>query len=162
MKYVLEELIERFEPPFVGWASVKPDVFETLDLWDVWTLDLSETASRYEVGSPSIISFIGATAAVQLLLDTGTPKIERRILQLTDHLIEEMERLGFKSQTPKDRKCRSGITNFLTDRPEERVKQLLETGIIVSARSHGIRVSPHFYNTEEEVDRFVTELSSIN
>ncbi len=156
---VRKELVERFEPPFVGWASVKPEVFETIDLWDIWSLDLSETASRFEVGSPSIISFLGAAAAVQLLLDVGVAKIERRILQLTEYLVDEMEQLGFRSQTPKDRKCRSGITNFLIDRPEERVKQLLKKGIIVSARAHGIRVSPHFYNTEEEIDRFIAELS---
>jgi selenocysteine lyase/cysteine desulfurase len=158
--YVRKELIERFEPPFVGWASVKPEVFETIDLWDIWTLDLSETASRFEVGSPSIISFIGAAVAVQLLLDVGIANIERHILQLTKHLIDEMEQLGFKSQTPKHQKCRSGITNFLIDRPEERVEQLLKKGIIVSARAHGIRVSPHFYNTKEEIGRFIAELSS--
>ncbi len=158
--YVRRELIERFEPPFVGWASVKPEVFETIDLWDIWTLDLSETASRFEVGSPSIISLIGAAAAVQLLLDVGIANIERRILQLTENLLEKVEQLGFKSQTPKDQKCRAGIINFLIDKPEERVEQLLKKGIIVSARSHGIRVSPHFYNTEEEIDRFIIELSS--
>jgi cysteine desulfurase/selenocysteine lyase len=157
--YVRKELVERFEPPFVGWASVKPEVFETIDLWDIWALDLSETASRFEVGSPSIISFIGAAAAIQLLLDVGMANIERRILQLTEYLIDEMEQLGLKSQTHKDQKCRSGITNFLIDRPEKRVEQLLKKGVIVSARAHGIRVSPHFYNTEEETDRFVAELS---
>jgi cysteine desulfurase/selenocysteine lyase len=158
--YVRKELVEKFEPPFVGWASAKPEVFETIDLWDIWTLDLSETASRFEVGSPSIISFIGASAAIQLLLNVGIASIEWRILHLTEHLIDEMERHGFKSQTPRDEECRSGITNFLIDRPEERVEQLFKKGIMVSARAHGIRVSPHFYNTEEEIDRFVTQLSS--
>jgi len=158
--HVRKELIERSEPPFVGWASVKPEVFETIDLWDIWTLDLSETASRFEVGSPSIISFIGASAAIQLLLNVGMASIERRILHLTERLMDEMDQRGFTSQTPRDEECRSGITNFLIDRPEERVEQLLKKGIIVSARAHGIRVSPHFYNTEEEIDRFVTELSS--
>lgn len=60
--YVKEEFIENFEPPFVGWASVKQEVFETLDFWDIWSLRLSENASRFEVGSPSTISFVGATA----------------------------------------------------------------------------------------------------
>ncbi len=158
--YMRKELVEEFEPPFVGWASVKQEIFETIDLWDVWSLDLSETASRFEVGSPSIISFIGAAAAIQLLLNVGIASIERRILHLTEHLMDEMEQRGFKSQTPRDQECRSGITNFVIDRPEERVEQLLKKGIIVSARANGIRVSPHFYNTEEEIDRFVAELSS--
>jgi len=58
--YVKDELIEKFEPPFVGWASVKDEVFETIDFWDIWSLKLSETASRFEVGSPSFISLTGA------------------------------------------------------------------------------------------------------
>ena len=53
---------------------------------------------------------------------------------------------------------RSGIVNFLTDKPMERVEQLAKKGIIVSARANGIRVSPHFYNTEEEIDQLVSEL----
>ncbi|MEM2093038.1 MAG: aminotransferase class V-fold PLP-dependent enzyme [Candidatus Bathyarchaeia archaeon] len=69
--YVKEELIENFEPPFIGWASVKPEVFETLDLWDIWNLRLSENASRFEVGSPSAISFIGASEAIKMLLKLG-------------------------------------------------------------------------------------------
>ena len=157
--YVDEDLVERFEPPFVGWASVKPEVFETVDLWDVWSLKLSETASRFEVGEPSIISFAGAAAALQQLLDAGITSIERRILRLTDHLIKAVKELGFRLQTPEDAECRSGIVNFLIDDPKEKVENLRKKGIVVSARAQGIRVSPHFYNTEEEIDRLLTELT---
>lgn len=156
--YVRKELIQKFEPPFIGWASVKPEVFETIDFWDIWTLKLSETASRFEVGSPSIHSLIGATAAVQLLLDIGISNIEKRVLALTAHLIQAVKELGLRLQTPEETECRSGIVNFLIDEPERRVKELSKKGIIVSARAHGIRVSPHFYNTEEEIDQLIKEL----
>ncbi len=156
--YVRKELIEKFEPPFIGWASVKQEVFETLDFWDIWTLKLSETASRFEVGSPSIHSLIGATAAVELLLDVGISNIEKRVLALTSRLIEAVKERGLKLQTPEEPACRSGIVNFLIDKPERRVKELSKKDIIVSARAHGIRVSPHFYNTAEEIDQLVREL----
>jgi len=156
--YVKEELIEEFEPPFVGWRSVKEEVFETLDFWDIWSLRLSETASRFEVGSPSFISFVGANEALKMLLNIGIENIEARIIKLTDHLIEAVKSLGLKLQTPEERLYRSGIVNFKIEKAQEITQKLGEKGIVVSARAHGIRVSPHFYNTEEEIDKLVEEI----
>jgi len=156
--YVKDELVEKFEPPFVGWASVKDEVFETIDFWDIWSLKLSETASRFEVGSPSFISLVGATEALKMVLDIGVENIERRILKLTDHLIDAVKGLGLKLQTPEELQCRSGIVNFKIDKPQEVAEKLKNKGIVVSARSHGIRVSPHFYNTEEEIDKLIEEI----
>jgi len=158
--YLKEELIEKFEPPFVGWASVKQEIFDTEDSWDIWSLELSETASRFEIGSPSFISFVGAREALKMLLDFGIEKIERRILKLTDHLISAIKDSGLKLQTPEEVSCRSGIVNFKIDTPRKVVEDLKHKGIIVSARGNGIRVSPHFYNTEEEIDRFMEEVRS--
>jgi len=157
--YLRQGLIDEFEPPFIGWASVKPEVFETIEFWDIWNLQLATTASRFEVGWPSVYSLVGAAVAVKLLLDAGIPNIEKRVLALTSRLIDAVKQRGLKLQTPEEPlECRSGVVNFLIDRPQERVERLEEKGIIVSARAHGIRVSPHFYNTEEEIDRLIDEL----
>jgi len=156
--YVKEELIERFEPPFVGWASVEPEVFETVDFWDIWSLRLSETASRFEVGSPSFISLVGATEALKMVLNLGVESIERRILKLTNHLIESVKNLGLKLQTPEEPQYRSGVVNFKIDKPKEVAESLSHKDIIISARAHGLRVSPHFYNTEEEIDKLIAEI----
>ena len=158
--YVKGELIEKFEPPFVGWASVKPEVFDTIDFWDIWSLRLSETASRFEVGSPSFISLTGATEALKMVLNFGIENIQKRILKLTDHLIESVKSLGFKLQTPEEPQYRSGVVNFKIDNPKEVAESLNRKGIIVSARVHGLRVSPHFYNTEEEIDKFMEEIKN--
>jgi selenocysteine lyase/cysteine desulfurase len=156
--YVKDELIEEFEPPFVGWASVKQEVFDTIDFWDIWNLKLSETASRFEVGSPSFISLTGATEALKLLLNIDIENVQKRILKLTNHLIESVKNLDLKLQTPQEPQYRSGIVNFKIDKSKELVESLNRKGIVVSARSHGLRVSPHFYNTEEEIDKFVEEV----
>jgi selenocysteine lyase/cysteine desulfurase len=156
--YVRRELIEKLEPPFVGWASVEPEVFETIDFWDIWSLKLPTRASRFEIGSPSYMSFIGATEALKILLDFGIGNIEKRILKLTDHLIRGLKDLGLRLQTPEEAQCRSGIVLTKTDKPRELAEDLRKKGIIASARAHGLRVSPHFYNTEEEVDRLVEEV----
>ena len=160
--YVKRELVEKFEPPLVGWLSVKPEVFETIDFWDIWSLKLSETASRFEVGTPSFISIAGIIQALKMFLDFGMENIERRILKLTDYLIETVKDLGLKLQTPEEKQYRSGIVNFKISNPKELAEKLNGKNIVVSARSHGIRVSPHFYNVEEEVDTLMEEVKRWN
>ena len=155
--YVKDELIEKFEPPFVGWASVKQEMFDTADFYDIWNLNLSKTASRFEVGTPCTISFVGAAEAMKMLLHYGIENVRKRIMKLTDHLIEAVEDLGLKLQTPKEKQCRSGIVNFKINRPQKLVEKLEKKGIVVSVRANGIRVSPHYYNTEEEVDVLTKE-----
>ena len=160
--YVKRELVEKFEPPLVGWLSVKPEVFETIDFWDIWSLKLSETASRFEVGTPSFISIAGIIQALKMFLDFGMENVERRILKLTDYLIETVKDLGLKLQTPEEKQYRSGIVNFKISNPKELAEKLNGKNIVVSARSHGIRVSPHFYNVEEEIDALMEEVKRWN
>jgi cysteine desulfurase/selenocysteine lyase len=156
--FVKDELIEKFEPPYVGWASVNQEVFETVDLYDIRNLSLSKTASRFEVGSPCTMGFIGAAEAMKILLDFGIENVRSRILGLTDHLMGRVEDMGLELQTPKEKQCRSGIVNFKINRPQKVAEMLTKKGIIVSARANGIRVSPHFYNTEEEIDALTEEI----
>ena len=155
--YVKDELIEKFEPPFVGWASVKQETFDTADFYDIWNLNLSKTASRFEVGSPCNISLVGAREAMKMLLSYGIENVRKRIVKLTDRVIEDAEDLGLKLQTPIEKQCRSGIVNFRIDEPQRLVEKLGKKGIVVSARANGVRVSPHFYNTEEEIDSLMKE-----
>jgi len=159
--YVKNDLIKKFEPPFAGWASVKQEVFETIDFWDIWSLRLSKTASRFEVGSPSFISLVGAEQALKMLLSIGIDTIQSRIIKLTDYLRENIKNMDLKLQTPEEKQYRSGIVNFKINRAQEITRKLAEKGIVVSARAHGIRVSPHFYNTEEEIDKLVEEIRKI-
>jgi len=155
--YVRDELIEKFEPPFVGWASVDQKIFETVDFWNIWNLGLSKTASRFEAGSPSILSLAGAAESMNILLDFGIENVNERILALTDHLIDNIKDLKLELQTPEEKQHRSGIVNFKIKNPQKVAEKLGEKDIIISARANGIRVSPHFYNTEEEIDKLTEE-----
>lgn len=155
--YVKDELIEKLEPPFIGWASVPPETFETPDFQDVWNLNLSKTASRFEIGTPCTISLVGAREAMKMLLHYGIENVRRKIIKLTDHLIEAVEYQGLKLQTPKEKQCRSGIVNFKINEPEKLAQKLEKKGIIVSVSAQGIRVSPHYYNTTDDIDRLMDE-----
>jgi len=156
--YVKDELIGKLEPPFVGWASVDQGMYETADFYDIWNLNLSKTASRFEVGSPSTMSFVGAAEAMKMLLGVGTDKVKTRITKLTDLVIDSVKDLGLELQTPEEKSCRSGIVNFRISKPLKLVERLGRKKIIVSARAQGIRVSPHYYNTEEEIDKLMEEV----
>ena len=159
--YVKDDLIEKFEPPFAGWASVKPETFETADFYDIWNMNLSKTASRFEVGSLSEISCVGAFEGMKMLLDYGAENVRKRIVKVTDDLIDSIKDLGYELQTPEDKQCRSGIVNFRVKEPEQIVEKLRKRNIIVSARANGLRVSPHYYNTEEEVDGLMAEVKKL-
>jgi len=159
--YVKDELIEKFEPPFVGWASVNQEIFETVGMYDIYEMPLAKTASRFEAGTPSYPSLTAADTAMKMLLDYGVENIHKRIVLLTDHLIENIKRLRLEVQTPLEKHYRSGIVNFKIREPGKVVEKLKKKGIVVSARDDGIRVSPHFYNTETEIDKLVKEIKAV-
>jgi selenocysteine lyase/cysteine desulfurase len=69
-------------------------------------------------------------------------EVEKRILDLTDLLIEKIKGLGLELQTPEEPEHQSGIVNFKTSNPAERARKLAEKGFIVSARSHEIEFHP--------------------
>jgi cysteine desulfurase/selenocysteine lyase len=93
-----------------------------------------------------------------MLLDVGTERIKTRIAKLTDHVIDSAKDLGLKLQTPEEKSCRSGIVNFKVSKPLKLVERLRKKKIVVSARAQGIRVSPHYYNSEEELDKLMDEV----
>jgi cysteine desulfurase/selenocysteine lyase len=98
---------------------------------------------------------------MKMLLSYGTENVKKRIVKVTDHLIDSVKDLGFGLQTPEEKQCRSGIVNFRVDKPQQLSEKLQKKGIVVCARANGIRVSPHFYNTEEEIDRLTEEIKRL-
>lgn len=156
--YVRRDLINEFYPPFVGWVSVKMKSSQSFDLFRI---ALHKTARKFQAGSLSSLSFVGAEAALNLILRTGVERIEKRVLTLTSRLIEGLEDVGVKIQSPVEPEYRSGIVNFKVNNEQEVLSKLVKDKFIVSLRGGGIRVSPHFYNTIDEVDSFVSKLKSL-
>lgn len=159
--YVRKELIERFDPPFIGWGSVNPEVFETIQFWEIRKLKLSLTASRFEIGSPSFIGYVGARTAIRLLLGVGIENIRKRVSGLTEFLMDSIEDLGYQLTSSREPQHRSGIVHFLIEDAKVKADKLKNKNIIVSARSKGLRVSPHFYNTKEEIGLLIQELKTV-
>jgi selenocysteine lyase/cysteine desulfurase len=158
--YVRKELLDRVEPVLLGWHSVSdPLNFEKLHF------TLANSARRFEEGSHNGLSIYGLGGAVELLLEVGVERIARRILQLTDRLIEGLKQLGLPIHNSLDPKFRSGIVMFSLpgDKTGEELgrleRHLFSKKIYTSIRCGCIRLSPHFYNSEEEIETVLKEIS---
>lgn len=153
--YISKNKLERLTNTNVGWASVvNPREFLDYDL------TMKPDATRFEEGSYNSIGLYGLKAAIELLLEVGPSTIERRVLELTSKLITGLEDKGYSVTTPKNDSERAGIVIFETNRhtPTEIVDLLQDNKIITAERGTGVRVSPHFYNSEAEIERLLEVL----
>lgn len=148
--YCRHELIEQFEPVYLGWQSDA----ERFD-YTFREYRLAPTAQRFMYGNTSIAAAHAFQAGVQYINRFGVKNIESRNRYLADRLIAGLEPLGVRFLSPLEEKYRSGIINFVPRNAKAVQEAAAVEGIIVSVREGGVRVSPHFYNTEEEIDQFV-------
>jgi cysteine desulfurase/selenocysteine lyase len=154
--FVRRERLSRLEPVMSGWRSV-------VDRDDYYCYDspLRSTGERFEPGSLNNVGLLGMEAAMDLLLDVGLGEIEGRILALTDSLIKNLQNRACVITTPMaDRRERSGIVCFRHPElaPEALAQQFQAADVVVSQRGDVIRVSPHFYNTQEDLARLLDAL----
>jgi selenocysteine lyase/cysteine desulfurase len=127
-------------------------------------INMSNSARRFELGTPHFPNIIALNAAVRYISKIGIRGIERRILKLSDYLIDSLGDLKLEILSPiEERKHRSGIILFKARKkmPREIVNELEKRKIIVSQRGVGIRVSTHFYNNEQDVDKLMIGLKEI-
>lgn len=153
--HVSDRALDRIRPPVVGWLSVTdPFAFD-------YRLTLPDTADRYEPGSEDVIGIAGLGAAAELFLEHGTRQVEDRLLSLTDRLCDGLRAANCEIVTPRTGPERSGIVIFRSPRtaPEDLHARLAAVGVRCAVRNGGIRFSPHFYNTEDEVDRAVAAIA---
>lgn len=173
--YIKRDLIKGIEPTYVGLESL--DNGEEDELWErivqglPFVSDyraLADTAKRFEYGSMSSALFRSLAASLRYLQDLGSVWIETRIAHLTDYLFQRLEEEGHEVLTPRDWEKRAGIVLFqpgigLKDKQtrEEFVKRLIGAGVYVNIRSGGVRVSCHFFNTEEDLERLLEAVVSL-
>jgi len=150
--YIKKDLIEEFDPPYIGWFSLKNE--EDFDKPGVNKIELADSARRFETGGTSFALIMGLKKSLEILLDIGIDNIEKRVLKLSKYVIDNAENV----QTPHNEKKRAGIVNIKHPNSEEVVEKLKEKKILVSARMDGIRVSTHFWNTEEDIDTLLENI----
>ena len=147
--YCRRELLEKITPPMAGCISVVG--------WEDWRdydLTFLPSAARFELGGYNLVGMAGLLAAVELLLEVGVEAIHAHTLHLTDLLAADLQRRGYRVVSNREPARRSAILSFaVPGDPHEAHARLQAAGVAVSLRERYIRVSPHGYNTEEEVAR---------
>jgi selenocysteine lyase/cysteine desulfurase len=154
--YVNRQVMEWITPSEVGWTTVRH--------WSDFSrreLSWRDDARRYECGTLNTAGIYGLGAAVNLLLEVGIPNIAERVLDLTDRLRSGLLAQGHSVFGPRVREEASGIVSFVPRQgtAEHLLNLFLAHGVQVAARGGMVRIAPHFYNTEGEIDR-VLELAS--
>jgi selenocysteine lyase/cysteine desulfurase len=100
--------------------------------------------------------------SIALLHEVGITSVQTRIHSLVDRMIDGLKRnTRLQVKSCLEEAFRSGIVNLACREPDLVTKRLLERGIVISVRGGGLRISPHFYNTEGEIDKLVSELNTI-
>jgi cysteine desulfurase / selenocysteine lyase len=154
--YVRAELMDQLQPgAYVGTTSTV-DPFNFLD----YNFTLRPTADRFDLGTPNVPGLAALHAALGLLLEVGSTLIAEHILALTDTLIEDLHERGYKVLSNLEQQHRSGIVIVEVDDPQAAYERLLAANVLTSVRGQGLRVSPHFYNSEEDVLRVGEVLGS--
>lgn len=156
--YIRKELIDRLRATSVGWHSVVDALkFHEIDL------TLTPDASRFEGGTQNTVGQIGLGVSLHMLMEVGAEKCARRLIELTDIACERLAGCGAEILSDRsDEKHKSGIVTFtLPGRdPVEIRHQCFEQGVLISCRAGRLRISPHIYNNEEDIDRLVDALGS--
>jgi len=154
--YVRRDLIGSLEPVDAGWLSQEhPFEFGARDL------NYRRTADRFQSGTWSIPSVYAAIEGMRIILEVGPAAIEERIRTLTGRALEGIEERGLRTATPSDPAKRGAIVSVATADSASAERELRKMGIIASARGNYLRLCIHFYNTEDEVDRAIDALSSM-
>lgn len=153
--YLRPEHLDLLKPVGVGWNSVVG-----AHDFSVIQADWRKDATRYEGGSQNMVGMIALGESLKLLNRFGQAALGERIVQITTYACRRLQEIGAEIHVNRQPGHESGIVLFdLPGRdPQALRKDCLDAGIVLSHRAGRLRISPHAYNTEEEVDRLIEVL----
>ena len=149
--YVKDKLITQLEPTSTGWFA-QEDVMAL----DIYAHTPSPTARRFESGTPPNPNLYAALAGMNLIQRIGIEDIHNHLTTLTTAIKSSAIEQGFQISTPKEHGAMIALKSNDVD---SLVEELAKDDIIVSSRDSNLRISPHFYNSLEDIDRLMTKLA---
>ena len=154
--YVRPDLAEVLEPTLVGWqAHARPFGFEP-------ELEYADGSVRFLTGTPNVPALYAATAGYDLIEEIGVERIRENSVRQTQLLIDLLDRAGFDLISPRDSTRRGGTVTVRTPQFEAVHTELAERRILCDFRPDaGIRLGPHFYNTDDELEHAVAQITEI-
>jgi kynureninase len=155
--YVRPDLLEQLEPTVTGWmAHRNPFGFEPGEI------DYAPNAFRLLHGSPHVPALYSARSGYEIILEIGVDRIREKSQRQTRRLIELADELGLLVTSPRDARVRGGTVTIDAPHGAAVVKELGRREILVDYRpGAGVRVSPHFYTTDDEVDHTIQQIDEI-
>lgn len=155
--YVREDLIRKFAPAVSGWAGhANPFAFAT------GASQPAQGIERYQSGTPNVPVYYMARAGYRIINEIGVAPIREKSLRLTRIMIEAATKQGWRLNTPERDDERGGSVVIDLPEAERKAAALISNSVIVDYRPKaGIRVAPHFYNSEEEVRHAMDILSAL-
>jgi kynureninase len=154
--YVRPDLAQVLEPTFMGWqAHARPFGFEP-------ELEYAEGAARFLTGTPNVPALYAATAGYDLIEEIGVERIRENSTRQTQLLIDLLDEAGFEVGSPRDPARRGGTITVRTPEFEAVHKELAERQILCDFRPDaGIRLGPHYYNTDDELRFAAAQIAEI-
>jgi kynureninase len=155
--YARRDLLPKLEPAVTGWfGTAEPFSFDNRHL------DYHRTARRLEHGTPPAPAFFIAQGGLDVIREVGVQRIRERQWELQDRVIARADELGLEVRTPREPAARGGVVNVkVGPAAGEICHALLGRNVCTDFRADGLRISPHFFNTEDEVDRCFEELARL-
>jgi kynureninase len=146
--YVDPKLRPQLEPAFTGWmAHAKPFGFEAPPM------RFRDDALRFALGTPPIPALYAAREGPKIVAEAGIDLIRAKSVRQTQRMIELADRRGFEVRTPRDAARRGGTVSVGAPHAREVSLELNSIDIVCDFRPlAGIRFSPHFYTTDEEIE----------
>ncbi|HKO61004.1 MAG TPA: aminotransferase class V-fold PLP-dependent enzyme [Pyrinomonadaceae bacterium] len=154
--YVRPDLHQRLQPKTTGWmAHEEPFAFET-------ELRYAPDIRRFLHGSPAIPALYAARSGFNIINQIGVERIREKSTRQTELLIKLAEEAGFNVTSPKNPADRGGTITIGHSDAAAITSELIKREFIVDYRpGAGIRISPHFYNTDEELELVINEMKTI-
>jgi kynureninase len=154
--WIKPELRNKLEPEITGWIAHKnPFTFED-------KMEYTDTAYRFMNGTPSIPALYAAQEGPKIVAKAGIDKIRKKSVHQTSLIITEAQKEGYKINTPLNENVRGGTVTLNMPYAYEISKELIRRNILIDYREGaGIRMAPHFYNTDDEILFAMNELKNI-
>ncbi len=142
---------------YVGSASTV-DPLNFLD----YNFTFPDTSERFSLGTPNVLGMVALNASLAMVLEVGIERISERVLALTEVLVHDLLERGYPVLSNLHPERRTGIVLLGVPDPEAQYERLMAVNVVTSPRGAGLRVSPHFYNLEEDVLRVGEVLGPCN
>lgn len=151
--YVRNSVQSPLIPVATGWFAQA-----NIDAMDIHRNEPSPLARRFESGTPNVSATYACAAGIELVLDVGLEAIRERAVRLTGLIASGVKSRGWKLVTPASPDRHGSLIAIAATDAPALVRALAEDDIVVSDRDNNLRVSPHFYNDDEDIERLFAAL----